>query len=1049
MEISNPYIGLKPFDINSAAQFYGRNKAISDLLTKIRSNRFVAVTGQRGIGKSSLLQSGLVPRLQQGFTGIAGAKWRCAVCTPGLNPIANLANALSRQNVLGGDQAVTPDYSLEVEQTLMRSGQGLIHAYQDSNIANENLLIIIDSFEDLFRYQAFNPNVQKDDTSNLLVYINLLLQASREKNTAIYVIISLDETYMSHCTPYRGLPEAISEGQFLLPRLNRGNLKEIISLPLAAKELQIETELVNHILEDYNDDDNNLPLLAHSLQKSWELWKEDFDNNDDKNILPPILQKHYDKAGTIDHSLNLSLNEIYENEIDIDDQAHCVEVFKRLSEHLSDKADLRRPVKFKELVAVCNASKATLSRVIHPFSSNGFINVIAATSSGNQKSINLSSKEVILIQTIEEEAVIDIAHPIIIKKWDKMKNWISAETEKSDLYLNLVNDAKLFQKGQTDYWFPPILTLGLEWRDKKLPNEPWALRYDSDYKLGMKYLEDSERKAILRTREGILEKERKTQRRKRLLLFFGSLAIMALVAAGFAIQETREAHKERDLAEVQVKVAKAEKERAKLAENYASKQRIQADDAREVAIKEREKANAARRWAETQRKKAVNNEYKAITLAAEADILLATAEQQASITAIIAKQLEEEARLAEEEAKIARKNETAAKKDKAIAIESERKFRLLSEIRKYEIRANNLLSANRIDSAKIVAIQAYDKYQEYIKAGGNDVLPEKEVYNTLFSVYNELRSNSTDKFTKHQAGVRKIAVSNTGLRATGDENGIIRFPNTNKFFKTKSKIRSLTFNKKGNLLAAGCFDGKIMLWDINASSGTEGILFKDMKESIQALFIVGKANYIIAVGTNNVHIISSDGKIVQSIPSNYNYNAAVSEDNFNLITATKQGLTTYWLNTNANSVDNVVKRTESLNLLNDVSAISTHGNKIVIGDELGQIHTGKISEIRYARAFDKVVRYHKTRITSIDFNPSGYQFTTASLDLTAKIWDWNYFNSNAKRERSIISLENQKNWPWDIKYISNTRIMIGNENGQVVYWYTTIDALKNALDSLK
>ena len=140
MEISNPYIGLKPFDINSAAQFYGRNKAISDLLTKIRSNRFVAVTGQRGIGKSSLLQSGLVPRLQQGFTGIAGAKWRCAVCTPGLNPIANLANALSRQNVLGGDQAVTPDYSLEVEQTLMRSGQGLIHAYQDSNIANENLL---------------------------------------------------------------------------------------------------------------------------------------------------------------------------------------------------------------------------------------------------------------------------------------------------------------------------------------------------------------------------------------------------------------------------------------------------------------------------------------------------------------------------------------------------------------------------------------------------------------------------------------------------------------------------------------------------------------------------------------------------------------------------------------------------------------------------------------------------------------------------------------------------------------------------------------------
>lgn len=1049
MEISNPYIGLKPFDVEKAAQFYGRDKTISDLLTKIRSNRFVAVTGQRGIGKTSLLQSGLVPKLSQGFTGIAGAKWRCAVCTPGLNPIANLANALSSQKILGGGQAVTPDYSLEVEQALMNSGQGLIHAYQNSNISNENLLIVINNFEDLFRYQSFNPHVTEDDTSNLLIYVNLLLQASREKDIPIYVIISLDESFISHCTPYRGLPEAISEGQFLIPRLNRGNLKDIITLPLAAQKLQIEKELVNRILEDYNDDDNNLPLLAHALQRSWKFWKEDFDNSNNSQIKDLFLQKHYNEAGSIESSLNDNLNEIYDNEIDIDDQAHCAEIFKRLSEHLSDNTDLRRPTKFKELTAVCQASKATLSRIIYPFSSKGFINVINTTSEGSQKSINISSKEVNLIPTIEEEAVIDINHPIIIKKWDKMQTWMTAEAEKSDTYLHLVGDARLFEKKQTDYWFPPILTLGLEWRDKTTPNEPWALRYDSDYKLGMQFLEDSERKAILKTREGLLEKERRRQRRRRLILLFASLALIALLFAGLAFRETRKARQERDLAQIEAEEARTEKNRAKAAEEYAIQQRAIANEAQQVAISEREKADAAKKWAEVQRRKAVNNERKAITLAIEAEELAYIAEQEAIRAEMIARQAAEEARIAEEEAKIAKENETIARIDEAIAREDEYRLRLLSEIRKYEIRTNNLVDANNIDSAKIVALQAYDKYQEYIKVGGNEVLPEKEVYNTLFSIYKKLRPINADKFLKHQAGIRAITVSKTGIKATGDENGIIGFPNTNKFFKTEGRIRSLAFNDKGNLLVAGRFDGKIMFWDVNASSETPGTLFKDVQETIQKVFVVGSKNYVIAVGVDNLYIISSDGKNMKSIPSNYTYHAAVSSDHFNLVAATKKGLTTFWLNVDAESVDEVVKRIETLNLFKSMTAIAIHGNKVVAGDEVGQVHLGKLSEIRYGRAFDNVFKHHTTRITSLCFNPSGNQFTSASLDLTAKIWDWNYFNSNSKRERSIITLSDENNWLWDIQYINDTRMMTGNESGQVLYWYTTIDALKNALEDLK
>ncbi|MCB1943904.1 MAG: hypothetical protein KDI53_17960, partial [Candidatus Accumulibacter sp.] len=59
-----PYVGLRPFSENESLLFFGREPQVRDLLRKLESRqRFTAVLGASGSGKSSLVRAGLIPAL--------------------------------------------------------------------------------------------------------------------------------------------------------------------------------------------------------------------------------------------------------------------------------------------------------------------------------------------------------------------------------------------------------------------------------------------------------------------------------------------------------------------------------------------------------------------------------------------------------------------------------------------------------------------------------------------------------------------------------------------------------------------------------------------------------------------------------------------------------------------------------------------------------------------------------------------------------------------------------------------------------------------------
>src|SRR3569833_2715363 len=63
-----PWLGLASFTEESRAYFYGRVVEVAELARRVQRKLLTVLFGQSGLGKTSILRAGLVPRLRgQGY----------------------------------------------------------------------------------------------------------------------------------------------------------------------------------------------------------------------------------------------------------------------------------------------------------------------------------------------------------------------------------------------------------------------------------------------------------------------------------------------------------------------------------------------------------------------------------------------------------------------------------------------------------------------------------------------------------------------------------------------------------------------------------------------------------------------------------------------------------------------------------------------------------------------------------------------------------------------------------------------------------------------
>ncbi len=92
----SPFPGLRPFAPDESDYFFGRENESEVVAAKLLRNRFIAVTGASGSGKSSLILCGLLPIIRN-LSAKGEGNWRILTMRPGNDSFGNLADSFVRK----------------------------------------------------------------------------------------------------------------------------------------------------------------------------------------------------------------------------------------------------------------------------------------------------------------------------------------------------------------------------------------------------------------------------------------------------------------------------------------------------------------------------------------------------------------------------------------------------------------------------------------------------------------------------------------------------------------------------------------------------------------------------------------------------------------------------------------------------------------------------------------------------------------------------------------------------------------------------------------
>ena len=148
----------------------------------------------------------------------------------------------------------------------------------------------------MFRFRAAREFSSTGDDA--AAFVKLLLEAAQQREFAIYIVPTMRSDFLGDCAQFQGLPEAINDGQYLIPRMTRDERRFAITGPVGVTRGKITEPLVNRLMNDVGDNPDQLPILQHALMRTWDYWAGHRLNGE------PIGLEHYEAVGTMADALS-------------------------------------------------------------------------------------------------------------------------------------------------------------------------------------------------------------------------------------------------------------------------------------------------------------------------------------------------------------------------------------------------------------------------------------------------------------------------------------------------------------------------------------------------------------------------------------------------------------------------------------------------------------------------------------------------------------------------------------------------------------------------
>jgi WD40 repeat protein/energy-coupling factor transporter ATP-binding protein EcfA2 len=362
-----PYLGLAAYGPDDADRFCGRDRLVAAVTDRLARQRFVAVVGASGSGKSSLLRAGLVPAVHAD-----GDRWSTVLITPGAHPVRECAGQLAAR--LGRDPAALaaelgadPRHLGLVLPELLAAGR-----------PDAQCLLVVDQFEEVFSLC--------EEASEREAFVRALLAAAHDPDSRTRVVIGLRADFYAHCARLSDLVAALQDAQLIVGPMTPEELSLAITEPAARAGLMVEKALVATIIAEAASRPAALPFVSHAL---WETWRRRRGNG--------LFLASYQAVGGLDGAVAQSAERAY-RELDEEHRRAARRILQRLTALGDGTEDTRRRVSHTEL-----GDDAITARVLQ----------------------RLAAARLVMV----DEDTVEIAHEALISGWPTLRDWLAADRE--------------------------------------------------------------------------------------------------------------------------------------------------------------------------------------------------------------------------------------------------------------------------------------------------------------------------------------------------------------------------------------------------------------------------------------------------------------------------------------------------------------------------------------------------------------------------------------------------------------------------------------------
>ena len=252
-----PWPGPAAYDERDSAFFFGRTAEAAELLRLVRAEPVSVLFGLSGLGKTSLLQAGLFPRLRD--EGLLPVRIRLDHDAKALPPVQQVLSAVARS---ARDQGViAPDWDAESDTLVQAFCERDERFWGADEFQPVTPVLVLDQFEECWTATRSNA-ATRARAEAFITQLATVIRTDAARDATLRVVFAIREDQLAPLESLRPLFPGLRTARLRLQAFTRAQALSVVTKPGAAL---LEAGAADSIVDTFAASDPEHPIADPAL----------------------------------------------------------------------------------------------------------------------------------------------------------------------------------------------------------------------------------------------------------------------------------------------------------------------------------------------------------------------------------------------------------------------------------------------------------------------------------------------------------------------------------------------------------------------------------------------------------------------------------------------------------------------------------------------------------------------------------------------------------------------------------------------------------------